>query len=90
MCKNSIFSRSWIFWWGYSAAESAYDSLVERYILKFNDIDLIVIQELAVQKLKSYSVSKDNASMFQIAFNMEKECGDLIEKLCASPLKSRS
>jgi len=67
----------------YSTLESTYDSVIERMLGLDVVIDLVVIQELAVAKLKSLSHPVDNAGMFLIGLNLEKEMCSIVEKLCS-------
>lgn len=70
----------------YGTYESAYDSLVERVIGLGQEIDLTMVQVLAVEKLKMYPANNmtENADCFNKLLQLEKEA----RVLAANMIKS--
>jgi DNA-binding ferritin-like protein len=68
----------------YEKLTEDYDSCVERFIGLFgvDKIDLVEIQESAVEKLKSYPKSECSCEMFETGLKMEEYIIEYIEKLC--------
>jgi len=65
----------------YEEVLDAYDGIIERMIGKEMNPDLVMIQVMAVEKLKALPPStKDNTEAFNIILSLEKELCQLIEK----------
>ena len=65
----------------YEESLDAYDGVIERMIGKDMNPDLVMIQVMAVEKLKKLpSATKDNTEAFNILLALEQELCQLIEK----------
>lgn len=84
VARSSFFSDHEFLGEAYLKYEEDYDSVVERIIGLYGEdsIDLVIIQDLAVQKLKTIPAKvDDNAIFFLHILALEKELCDGIKKL---------
>ena len=66
----------------YPLYEADYDSVVERMIGLGQQLDLLEVQVMAVEQLKSLpSMSQENKELFMLILDMEKSLCSLIEAM---------
>lgn len=66
----------------YPQYESEYDSIIERMIGLGQSVDLVEVQALAVEQLKSLpSMSQENKESFMLILDMEKSLCSLVEAM---------
>jgi len=87
LCKGSLFFADHAFLADlYDQADGHYDDVVERMIGSGQTPDLVKINALAVEALKTYPQNPpENKIYFQTILTMEKDLGIMIEQLVKSP-----